>query len=57
MVAFIGELRGNRMLAGAGQLQAFRVTPPQVAGQGRATPAVRLTRWLGALTSFKETKT
>lgn len=38
MVPFIGELRGSRMLASAGQLQAFRVTPPHVTGQGRATP-------------------
>lgn len=37
MVPFIGELRGSRMIASAGQLQAFRVTPPQVTGQGRAT--------------------
>jgi hypothetical protein len=37
MVPFVGELRGSSMLASAGRLDSFAVTPSGTTGQGRKT--------------------
>ena len=38
IVPYVGELRGNRMLASAGRLTSFTVQKDRVSGQGALTP-------------------
>lgn len=39
IIPFAGDLRGEKMLASAGKLDSFAVTPSGLTGQGRKAPA------------------